>query len=90
MEYIKDGYTLPVPLNLIPTPVSVYFSFKDWYKKYKEKNNGSASNPVSINADEPTSMNEFKAQIQIPAQGPAVKLERTISKVIILKRNQFI
>lgn len=83
MEYIKDGYTLPVPLNLIPTPVAVYFSFKEWYKKHKEtkQSKESVSNPVSINVDEPTNTNECKAQIQLPVQGPAIKYERTISKV---------
>ena len=30
MEYIKEGFTLPVPLNLIPTPISTYNSIKKW------------------------------------------------------------
>ncbi|RNA03569.1 Short transient receptor potential channel 6 [Brachionus plicatilis] len=28
MEYIKDGGTLPVPINIIPTPKSIFYMFK--------------------------------------------------------------
>ena len=37
MEYIKEGFTLPVPLNLLPTPVSTYNSIKKYISKYKER-----------------------------------------------------
>ena len=37
MEYIKEGFTLPVPLNLLPTPVSTYNSIRKYIKKYKER-----------------------------------------------------
>ena len=32
MEFIKGGATLPVPLNTIPTPKSVYYIFKKLLK----------------------------------------------------------
>lgn len=49
MEYIKDGFVLPVPLNLIPTPVSAYNSVKDFCKKYQEtrKLRSAKSNSIS-------------------------------------------
>lgn len=34
MEYIEDGSTLPVPLNLIPTPKSVMLLFRQAKHKY--------------------------------------------------------
>ena len=40
MEYIKDGGTLPVPFNIIPTPKAFYISFKkiiDVFKKKKKQ-----------------------------------------------------
>ena len=37
MEYIKEGFTLPVPLNLLPTPVSTYNSIKKYISKYQER-----------------------------------------------------
>lgn len=40
MEYIKDGGTLPVPINIIPTPKSFVYMFKKIkgiFSKKKEK-----------------------------------------------------
>lgn len=37
MEYIKEGFTLPVPLNLLPTPVATYNSVKKCFVKLKER-----------------------------------------------------
>jgi hypothetical protein len=33
MEYIKQGFTLPVPLNLIPTPLDTFHFIKSIIKK---------------------------------------------------------
>lgn len=35
MESIKNGGTLPAPLNIIPTPKSVMYIFKRFFKKLK-------------------------------------------------------
>lgn len=37
MEYIKEGGTLPVPFNLLPTPISTYINLKIWLKEYLER-----------------------------------------------------
>lgn len=36
MDYIKPGFTLPVPLNLIPTPVTFYFSIRSIWNDWKQ------------------------------------------------------
>jgi hypothetical protein len=65
MEYIKDGFTLPVPLNLIPCPVSTYRSIKKIVENYKEKRKLKSSNSISINPmDELPSVFEHKSQMQ--------------------------
>ena len=49
MEYIKEGSTLPVPLNIIPTPKSIHSIFnkilKFWKRKYSEKPEIDLQNP---------------------------------------------
>ena len=35
MDYLKEGFTLPVPLNLLPTPVSTFYSLKKFIKNYQ-------------------------------------------------------
>lgn len=37
MEYIKDGGTLPVPFNVIPSPKSIYYFFKKIIAKIRRK-----------------------------------------------------
>lgn len=37
MTYIKEGFTLPVPFNLIPAPLITYYQIKDFWQRYKEK-----------------------------------------------------
>ena len=66
MEYINDGFTLPVPLNLIPTPVSIYYMIKECLKR-DEKTNMSKSNGDINNIEEP-SVN-INSQMQ-PQNGP--------------------
>lgn len=44
MQYIKDGFTLPVPFNLIPVPASIFRRIKILFKKLKEKQSASSSN----------------------------------------------
>lgn len=37
MQYIKDGFTLPAPFNLIPVPESIFKLMKKCFRKIKEK-----------------------------------------------------
>jgi hypothetical protein len=37
MQYIKDGFTLPAPFNLIPAPNSIFKLLKKFCKYLKEK-----------------------------------------------------
>ncbi|RMZ93459.1 short transient receptor potential channel 4, partial [Brachionus plicatilis] len=37
MTYIKEGFTLPVPFNLIPPPLTTYFEIKKFWKLLKER-----------------------------------------------------
>ena len=38
MQYIKEGFTLPAPFNLIPVPSAIYKVIKKSFKYLKEKN----------------------------------------------------
>jgi hypothetical protein len=84
MEYINDGFTLPVPLNLIPTPVSIYYMLKECLKR-DEKTSMSKSNGDINNIEEP-SVN-INSQMQ-PQNGPVStifsKLENNNSKVTLI------
>ena len=65
MEYIKEGFTLPVPLNLVPTPIGLYNSFKKLYKKFNAvKYKTQSSGSISVNSlEEQPSAYELKSQI---------------------------
>jgi hypothetical protein len=56
MEYIKEGYTLPVPFNLIPTPLAISYTFKNLWKRIEEKKSKLIkTNSISTNQiDEPS------------------------------------
>lgn len=54
MEYIKEGSTLPIPFNIIPTPKSIILMvkrFKDFITKEKEKTNEEAYNVPQLRRD---------------------------------------
>ena len=53
MEYINDGFTLPAPLNLIPTPLSMYYAIKGYCQKYEKSKNANANSECNI-VDEPS------------------------------------
>ena len=61
MEYINDGFTLPVPLNLIPTPLSIYYAMKACCKKYDKSKN--AKSNLDSNIIEEISVNNA-SQVQ--------------------------
>jgi hypothetical protein len=63
MEYIKEGFTLPVPLNLIPTPLSTYYSFKDWLEKRKDDKEKARQESVSNINEEPPSIIELRSNV---------------------------
>ena len=58
MEYIKEDnrYTLPVPFNLIPTPLAISYTFKNLWKRIEEKKSKLIkTNSISTNQiDEPS------------------------------------
>jgi hypothetical protein len=37
MQYIKEGFTLPAPFNLIPVPAAIFKIIKNFFKYLKEK-----------------------------------------------------
>ncbi|RNA14453.1 short transient receptor potential channel 2-like [Brachionus plicatilis] len=66
MEYIKERFTLPVPLNLIPTPLGTYEFVKKSIKFYKEKKffkSFRRSNDVGSTIDDGPSFYEMKSQL---------------------------
>lgn len=44
MESIKTGGTLPVPLNIIPTPKSIFYIFETIFMKIKRQKKDSHEN----------------------------------------------
>ena len=46
MQYIKDGFTLPVPFNLIPVPASIFKLIKKCFKSIKEKRTKESVNQI--------------------------------------------
>lgn len=84
MEYINDGFTLPVPLNLLPTPVSIFYGIKTCCKKVEKTNEPEANGDIN-NADEP-SIN-INSQMQPPngnLPSPISKYENNNSKVMLI------
>jgi hypothetical protein len=60
MEYIKEGFTLPVPFNLIPTPLCIYHGLRGMRDLYREKRQllsnstqRSMSKPSSVKSNMP-------------------------------------
>jgi hypothetical protein len=62
MEYIKEGFTLPVPLNLIPTPITTYYSIKEWRERRKESDEKRRHESMSNIMDEQPSIIEMRPQ----------------------------
>jgi hypothetical protein len=44
MEFIKEGATLPIPMNIIPTPAFIYESIKKLFFCFKNSNNSDDNN----------------------------------------------
>lgn len=64
MEYIKEGYTLPVPINIIPTSVAIIEFFKNIRRRLTSSNVTGRSGSLSHTAlDDPVSQYELKSQI---------------------------
>ena len=66
IQYIKEGFTLPVPLNLIPTPNAVYHFVKFIYDKLSNNQKQlrqTNSNSISHSAEELGSNFERKSQV---------------------------
>lgn len=65
MEYIKERFTLPVPLNLIPTPIGTYQFIKTSIKFYKDKKffkSFRRSRNISSMTEDTPSFYEMKSQ----------------------------
>lgn len=67
MDYIKEGFTLPVPLNLIPTPIGIYEAIKWILAKIKQKKKGlehkSSVSASSTPVDDPASNFDHRSQV---------------------------
>lgn len=86
MEYIKEGFTLPVPLNLIPNPIAMYTTWTEFRARRranKDSMSTSRSSVVTDNnvskrhesvsnyaVDEQPSYFEMKSQNQSPPVQP--------------------
>jgi hypothetical protein len=63
MQYIKEGFTLPVPLNLIPTPGGLFHAVKFLIDKLRHGKQLEHANSISFHStDEPSNI-ELKSQI---------------------------
>ena len=64
MEYIREGFTLPVPFNLIPRPTVIYQLIINLSKRFKQN---SRHDKTSINGimEEQPSIYEMKSQVSI-------------------------
>lgn len=70
MEYIKEDFTLPVPLNLLPTPISTYYSIRKYFKNLNENRKLKTQKSFSTNPmDDQPSVYEMKSQISAPNGG---------------------
>ena len=58
MEYIKEGFTLPVPFNLIPRPISIYVSLKNMLKICRD----SEKSIINNSNDDLATIYEVKSQ----------------------------
>jgi hypothetical protein len=65
MEYIREGFTLPVPLNLIPTPITTYYSIKEWREKRRELEDKKKNESMSNILDEQPSIIDIRPQTSI-------------------------
>jgi hypothetical protein len=65
MEYIREGFTLPVPFNLIPTPITTYYSIKEWREKRKEVGEKRGHDLISNVLEEQPSIIDIRPQTLI-------------------------
>ena len=85
MEYINEGFTLPIPLNLLPTPVSIFYGIKACCKKVEKTNKPEGD----INYGDEPSIN-INSQMQPPngnLPSPISKYENNNSKVMLITNN---
>ena len=78
MQYIKDGFTLPAPFNLIPVPDSIFKFLKKCYRKIKEKKT------LDINGNEENTKENKHDDIIIVNNDHSIKHEINL-KVFLLK-----
>lgn len=72
MQYIRDGFTLPVPFNLIPVPASIFKLIKDCFKSFKDKNffdsynnNHIAEETNKVHPEDPTTNHPTKIDLKV-------------------------
>lgn len=64
MEYIKEGFTLPVPINMIPTSSAIIDFVKAIRRRINKNQNSTRANSVSHTAfDDGVSQYELKSQV---------------------------
>ena len=64
MEYIKEGFTLPVPINVIPTSSAIIDFVKAIRRRINKSQNATRANSVSHTAfDDGVSQYELKSQV---------------------------
>jgi hypothetical protein len=65
MQYIKEGFTLPVPLNLVPTPSGVYHAVKCMIERLRHGDRRLEHvNSISMHSTEDLPSNlELKSQV---------------------------
>lgn len=80
MTYINEGFTLPVPFNLIPAPLITYNSFKECLKNYKE-NRLQRSSSITNQFDDLPSVYEIKSQASTVPNTPGFRSSETSFKV---------
>lgn len=68
MQFIKQGFTLPIPLNLIPTPVTFYYSIRRIIDNWKKRREAAANrnNSLTTPFDDLTIHNDYKSQGSFP------------------------
>lgn len=73
MTYINEGFTLPVPFNLIPTPLIAYISIRNFVNAYKEKSFLRSRSSISNQFEEMPSVYENKSQASVMPNTPGYK-----------------
>lgn len=85
MEYIKERYTLPVPLNLIPTPMTTYNLLKVCFKKINECNKKTQSGNCTTN----NQIDDFPSVYEMKSQTSAFPNTQSLAKIAELPSKVF-